>query len=315
MDNKVIFYVINEEGIREEAQILAKYKLSDMNDYITYTYGEINDNNMIKIYTTGITYENGIYSYKEIVSDQTWSEIKEVMKLIARDSTEPIDEKYKCDLKFSGEEVSIRKPKKLLVSKNFADTLARKYSEESAAPVNELVSDLKVQSAVTTTADDILNSEPVNVQKEEALSKTIEIPTFEELQARNKNIENVMKSAKPEPAVAHVEEVAIPNIPPVAPAPVEPPVTPNRTYKDQFKEEVEPLLMGVYEKQMRHIEELEEELSKTKYDLFEKQKEALSLKKEKEEMEIQSSVLKQELKGAQDKMDGILSVIQGKNNE
>ena len=73
--------------------------------------------------------------------------------------------------------------------------------------------------------------------------------------------------------------------------------------------------MGVYEKQMKHIEQLEEELSKTKYDLFEKQKEALSLKKEKEEIELQSSVLKQELKGAQDKMDGILSVIQGKNKE
>ena len=28
MNNKVMFFVINEEGIREDAQILAKYKLS-----------------------------------------------------------------------------------------------------------------------------------------------------------------------------------------------------------------------------------------------------------------------------------------------
>ena len=316
MNNKVLFYVINEEGIREEAQILAKYKLSDMNNYITYTYGEINDNNMIKIYTTGIVYENGVYSYKEIDNDQTWSEIKEVMKLIARDSAEPIDEKYRCDLRFSGEEVSIRKPKKLLVSKNFADTLASKYIEETNTNYsNELVNDISVQSTAPAAVEDILNSAPVNPQKEEALSKTIEIPTFEELQARNKNIENVMKSTKVEPAVAHVEEVSIPNIPPVAPAPVTPPVTPNRTYKDQFKEEVEPLLMGVYEKQMRHIEELEEELSKTKYDLFEKQKEALSLKKEKEEMQEQSNILKQELQESQSKMNGILNVLQGNNRE
>ena len=64
MDNKVMFYVINEEGVREDAQILAKYKLSNMNNYITYTYGEINDNNMIKIYTTGIILDGGNYSYK-----------------------------------------------------------------------------------------------------------------------------------------------------------------------------------------------------------------------------------------------------------
>ena len=73
--------------------------------------------------------------------------------------------------------------------------------------------------------------------------------------------------------------------------------------------------MGVYEKQMKHIEELEEELSKTKYDLFEKQKEALSLKKEKEEIEEQTDVLKQELQVSQEKMNGILNVIQGNNKE
>ena len=51
MNDKIMFFVINEEGIREDAQILAKYKLSNGNNYITYTYNEINDNNMIKIYS------------------------------------------------------------------------------------------------------------------------------------------------------------------------------------------------------------------------------------------------------------------------
>ena len=64
MNNKVMFFVINEEGIREDAQILAKYKLSNGNNYITYTYNEINDNNMIKIYSTGVVKEEDGYSYK-----------------------------------------------------------------------------------------------------------------------------------------------------------------------------------------------------------------------------------------------------------
>ena len=311
MNNRTMFYVINEEGVRENARMLAKYKLSNGNNYITYTYDEINDNNMIKIYSTGVTIEAGNYSYREIETDNEWNEIKELMKSIARDKDEPLDSKYKCDLKFEGEEVSVRRPKKLLVSKNFADTLASKYQDvevkENIAPS---IPELNIAPAVNTSVDDLLKEES---KTEDILSKTIEIPTFEELQARNKNIETVMKSTKVEPEI------------PVMTKPVEPVVKQvqttsatsslNTNYKEKFKEEVEPLLMGVYEKQMKHIEELEEELSKTKYDLFEKQKEALSLKKEKEEIEEQSNVLKQELQGAQDKMNGILNVIQGNNKD
>ena len=62
-------------------------------------------------------------------------------------------------------------------------------------------------------------------------------------------------------------------------------------------------------------EELEEELSKTKFDLFEKQKETLSLKKEKEELENQGNALKEELDGVNKKMNGILSVLQGNNKD
>ena len=104
MNNKVMFFVINEEGIREDAQILAKYKLSNGNNYITYTYNEINDNNMIKIYSTGVVKEEDGYSYKEIVSSDEWDEIKTIMKDIARDPSEPLSDSYKCDLKYQLED-------------------------------------------------------------------------------------------------------------------------------------------------------------------------------------------------------------------
>ena len=311
MDNKVMFYVINEEGIREDAQILAKYKLSNMNNYITYTYGEINDNNMIKIYTTGIVMDGLNYSYKEITSDDEWNQIKEVMKTIARDASEPIPEEFKSELKISGEEVSVRKPKKLLVSKKFADTLASKYEE---AEVTEPELAMPVQAPVEEKVEE---PAAVTMPEEDLLNRTIEIPTFEELQARNKNIENVMKSTKVElPKVEEpvvTEEVDVPNLGsfekvelPTEEEIKAPEMGPG--YKEQFKKEVEPLLMSVYEKQMRHIEELEEELSKTKFDLFEKQKEALSLKKEKEEMQ-------EEVEAVNQKMNGIISVIQGNNKD
>ena len=312
MDNKVMFFVINEEGIREDAQILAKYKLSNGNNYITYTYNEINDNNMIKIYSTGVVKEEDGYSYKEIVSSDEWDEIKTIMKDIARDPSEPLSDSYECDLKFEGEEVSVRRPKKLLVSKKFADTLASKYKEESEVKINA-IPDLNVEAAVNTPAEFILGSE-TKESNEDLLNKTIEIPTFEELQARNKNIENVILNSKPENNVVSLEEFDMTE-PSVNEKQEAQPDLSKINYKEKFKEEVEPLLLNVYEKQMKHIEELEEELSKTKFDLFEKQKETLSLKKEKEELENQGNALKEELDGVNKKMNGILSVLQGNNKD
>ncbi len=312
MDNKVMFFVINEEGIREDAQILAKYKLSNGNNYITYTYNEINDNNMIKIYSTGVVKEEDGYSYKEIVSSDEWDEIKNIMKDIARDPSEPLSDSYKCDLKFEGEEVSVRRPKKLLVSKKFADTLASKYKEESEPKINT-IPDLNVEAAVNTPAEFILGSE-TKESNEDLLNKTIEIPTFEELQARNKNIENVILNSKPENNVVSLEEFDMTEPSVKEKQDVQPDLS-KINYKEKFKEEVEPLLLNVYEKQMKHIEELEEELSKTKFDLFEKQKETLSLKREKEELENQGNALKEELDGVHQKMNGILSVIQGNNKD
>ncbi len=308
MNDKIMFFVINEEGIREDAQILAKYKLSNGNNYITYTYNEINDNKMIKIYSTGVIKENDGYSYKEIVTNEEWDEIKAIMKEIARDPNEPLDEAYKCDLKFEGEEVSVRRPKKLLVSKKFADTLASKYSEESK--INS-IPDLNIEAAVNTPAEFILGSEQSS--KEDLLNKTIEIPTFEELQARNKNIESVILNSKPENNVVPLEEFKMPEE--KVEEKIEEPEAIKTNYKEKFKEEVEPLLLNVYEKQLKQIEELEEELSKTKFDLFEKQKETLSLKKEKEELENQGNALKEELDGVNKKMNGILSVLQGNNKD
>lgn len=320
-ENKVMFYIINEEGIREESQILAKYKLSNGNNYITYTYGEINDNQMIKIYSTGIIGDSGNYSYKEIETNEEWTQIKDVMKELARDPNEPVPDSLKCNIKLSGEEVSVRKPKKLLVSKKFADTLAAKYTEES--PIVNTLNQVNIETAINTPADFILNQEPSSAE-EDLLNKTIEIPTFEELQARNKTLETVMTNAKPvepapnvvspqttvtpeinmEPNILGSDNNALINDINVAP-------TKRENYKEKFKQEVEPLLLDVYAKQQQQIEALEEELSKTKFNLFEKQKEALSLKKEKDELSAKGNALEAELSGVQQKMNGILNVIQG----
>ncbi|MBQ3474850.1 MAG: DUF1292 domain-containing protein [Bacilli bacterium] len=301
MDNK--FYVINEDGIRVDARALSKFTLNSGKSYLTYTYDEYNDDGMIKIYVSGIVDDNGIFSYREISSDDEWNDIKTILKTLARDENESFPETIKCDYRIIGEEISIRKAKKLLVSEKFANVLASKYSEE-----NEVVAEPELE----IPAYEPIVEEPVKTPEPE-LEKTIKIPTFEELQARNKNIQAAMETVKETPIITPK---------PVESAPVrEEPKTPTYEsrnirvdYEEKFKKDVEPVLLDVYAKQQKHIEELEEELSKTKFDLFEKQKEALTLSNEKEEIVKKSQVLEEQLNGVQKKMDGILSVLQNNDN-
>ena len=315
MTNKT-FYVVNEAGIRVEAKILSKFKTTNQNEYITYTYNEINEEGMIKIYVSGIIFENGIYSYKEINNDQEWNEIKNILKVLAKSEEEPFPASITSNLKIVGEEVSIRKPKKLLVSKKFADVLESKYSEgsENVSTKEENIVPIDLSSIIPEVPASSYDSDIDNT--EDDLNKTIRIPTFEELQARNKNIQAVMETAKEEKAVP-VEEPVKREVPTMSP------ITTNSyesyesrvkksDYEEKFKKDVEPVLLDVYAKQQKHIEELEEELSKTKFDLFEKQKEALSLSNENEAMLKKSRALEEQLNGVQQKMDGILNVLQGK---
>ena len=249
MTDKLI-YIINEDGVRQEGTILAKFRLANDNDYIVYSLNELNEEGMIKIYVSGLISEGGNYSSREINTDEEWNNLKSILKTLAKSEEEPFPDAIKLDAKLVGEEIAVRKPKKLLVSKKFADVIGSKYSEEKeSAPVVE-----------TPVVEEKTIIEPqVKVEK----------PTYE----------------------SRVQRV---------------------DYEDQFKKTVEPVLMDVYAKQQKQIEDLEEELSKTKFDLFEKQKEALSLSNEKEEIKKKNEELAEQLTGVQKKMDGILSVLQDK---
>ena len=300
MNNKT-FYVINEDGMRVDARVLSVFKLTNNQDYLTYTYDEYNDEGMIKIYVTGLIDDNGNYSYKEISSDEEWNSIKTILKTLAKSEDEPFPEAIKSAIRVIGEEVSIRKSKKLLVSKKFADVIESKYTEGDTTTGSEYVR--PVEETIV---------EP-KVVEEPQLEKTIKIPTFEELQARNKSISQAMSNVNEEKRtyspVSTYEEPR---------REVKNPTYESRVkkvdYEEKFKKDVEPVLLDVYAKQQKHIEELEEELSKTKFDLFEKQKEALSLSNEKDQIEKRTVALEQELDGVQKKMNGILNVLQGNND-
>ena len=135
MNDKIMFFVINEEGIREDAQILAKYKLSNGNNYITYTYNEINDNNMIKIYSTGVIKENDGYSYKEIVTNEEWDEIKAIMKEIARDTINWVEDEewgYEVPVQVNGIDIEKYNPRNYYTEEEYKVLASRLKAERKA---------------------------------------------------------------------------------------------------------------------------------------------------------------------------------------
>lgn len=290
-DSKRLFYVINEEGIKQEAEVLAKFKLVNEQNYIVYTYGEINDNDMVKIYSTGIVGLKGSYSYKEIETSTEWDEIKNLLKLLAKEDTLSLPEINKNNIKIVGEEISIRKPKKLLVSNKFAKTVAEKYIEEDETPKTDEVSKISIPSF------DI----PEIKNEEENVSK-ISVPTFEELQARTKKVSEVIESSKSEIQDEQLD-INLDKKPK------------KENYAEKFKSEVEPVLLDVFSKQQAQIDALEEELSKTKYDLFEEQKLSLSLKTTNKELTEKGNQLETELQDAKAKVDGIMNLLQGSKKE
>lgn len=306
-DNNRLFFVINEEGIKQDAEILAKFKLSNNQDYITYTFGEINDNDMVKIYSTGVTGEIGNYSYKTIDTTTEWDEIKEILKTLAKEEVKELDAKNKSNLKILNQEISVRNPKKLLVSNKFAKEVGSKYKEEDEVPVlskPEVREDLKpftIPIIDTPKKEEVLTEPLVKSLTEEKpviKEEKISIPSFEELQAKTKKVDEVMGSVKEPEIIKPTKVVKNDNVQ-------------KEDYTAKFKSEVEPVLLDVYSKQQAQIDALEEELSKTKYDLFEEQKLSLSLKTANKELTEKGNKLENELNDARSKVDGIMSLLQG----
>lgn len=306
-DSNRLFYIINEEGIKQEAEVLAKFKLNNGLNYITYTYGEINDNDMIKIYSTGIVGSKGNYSYQAIETTSEWDEIKDILKYLAKEDVTGLLDVNKNNLRIVGEEISVRKPKKLLVSTKFAKTVGDKYIEEDIEEkpleIPKVEENIEVTKFTLPTFD-LKKDEFIEEKKEEETAK-INVPTFEELQARSKKVTEVIESSKPE----------VPEMPEIKPEIKEPEIKVRKeNYADKFKSEVEPVLLDVFSRQQAQIDALEEELSKTKYNLFEEQKVSLSLKTANKELTEKSNRLEDELNESKSKVDGIMNLLQGKKD-
>ena len=80
------FILVDETGTKKDAERLSLFKLKDSTKmYIVYTFNEIDENEMIKLYVAILNDNDGVYSLQNIEDDSEWTTVKDAMRKIAKD--------------------------------------------------------------------------------------------------------------------------------------------------------------------------------------------------------------------------------------
>ena len=80
------FVIVDESGTKKDAERLSLFKLKDSEKtYIVYTFNEIDENDMIKLYVAILNDKDGVYSLENITDNEEWTKVKDAMRKIAKE--------------------------------------------------------------------------------------------------------------------------------------------------------------------------------------------------------------------------------------
>lgn len=80
------FVIVDESGTKKDAERLSLFKLKDSEKtYIVYTFNEVDDNDMIKLYVAILNDNDGVYSLENITDSEEWTKVKDAMRKIAKE--------------------------------------------------------------------------------------------------------------------------------------------------------------------------------------------------------------------------------------
>ena len=80
------FIIVDESGTKKDSERLSLFKTKDSEKtYIVYTFNEIDDNGMIKLYVAILNDKDGVYSLENITDAEEWTKVKDAMRKIAKD--------------------------------------------------------------------------------------------------------------------------------------------------------------------------------------------------------------------------------------
>ena len=88
------FVIIDESGTKKDAERLSLFKLKDNEKtYIVYTFNEVDENDMIKLYVAILNDKDGVYSLENITDNDEWTKVKDAMRKIAKDGQQVLNSK------------------------------------------------------------------------------------------------------------------------------------------------------------------------------------------------------------------------------
>lgn len=80
------FVVIDETGTKKDAERVSLFKLKENGKtYIVYSFNEIDDNDMMKLYVAILNEKDGVYQLENITDNDEWTKVKDAMRKIAKD--------------------------------------------------------------------------------------------------------------------------------------------------------------------------------------------------------------------------------------
>lgn len=80
------FVIVDEKGEKKDAERLSLFKLkNNSKTYIVYTFNEVDENDMIKLYVAIFNDKDGVYSLDNITDSDEWTKVKDAMRKIAKD--------------------------------------------------------------------------------------------------------------------------------------------------------------------------------------------------------------------------------------
>ena len=86
------FVIVDESGTNKDAERISLFKMKDSNKtYIVYTFNEVDENDMIKLYVAILNDNDGVYSLENITDNDEWTKVKDAMRKIAKDGQQIIN--------------------------------------------------------------------------------------------------------------------------------------------------------------------------------------------------------------------------------
>jgi len=229
--------VIDQTDNQLAIELLCSFRLPELaRDYIVYTLNEVDENDMLKVYSAILQKVDREYYIRDIASEDDWNKVKDILKTIAKENKGGNATEYKfpfgsvpIDLLALNEAVVKKEDtygRVVKVSKVFVDALKRGYSSTNRVTFSEVISNANLDR----TADSTLSSDTRTLN---ATSREVSRPLVTGLVGE-----------APMPAERPKEEEPVINEPIVEPVKEE--IVIEATIEPEIKEE--PKIMDVFAK-------------------------------------------------------------------